>query len=162
MKTIIAWVVIIFLVILGVWYVKQSRIDVTPTPAPSPSPVTNTNATGTLPTVGTQASSSEIVVDSPKVGDKISSPLTVKGKARGSWYFEASAPVVVVDANGKVLGQGHVEAQSDWMTTNFVPFAGTITYEKSTTESGAVIFMNDNPSGEPARSKYYAVPILFK
>src|SRR6185436_1582043 len=46
-----------------------------------------------------------IIVDTPKAGDKVKSPLVVKGKARGNWYFEASFPVRIEDKNGKVLIQ---------------------------------------------------------
>src|SRR3989344_1342555 len=49
----------------------------------------------------------------------LTSPYTVRGEARGTWYFEASFPVRLVDANGNLVVQWHAEAQRDWMTGEF-------------------------------------------
>src|SRR6185436_9671606 len=64
-------------------------------------------------------------VDSPRV---TLGKVEVSGMARGNWYFEASFPVEVVDADGTSLGKGPVQAKEDWMTTNYVPFQGTVTF----------------------------------
>jgi hypothetical protein len=122
---------------------------------------TNTNTdTNTNPTAETQ---SDIVVTTPKSGQSISSPISVSGKARGSWFFEASAPVEIQDNAGHVLGQGHIQAQGEWMTTDFVPFTGSIAYTAgATTTSGFVVFKNDNPSGDPSRDKVLSIPVVFK
>ena len=63
-----------------------------------------------------------IIVQSPMAFEKISSPLTVKGMARGTWFFEASFPVRLVDENGKELAVIPVQAKTEWMTTDFVEF----------------------------------------
>lgn len=114
-----------------------------------------------IPVEGVEATSDLVKISSPQSGDKVTSPLTVSGEARGNWYFEASAPVRVYSSSGELIGQGHVEAQGDWMTTDFVPFKGTIDFTKPTTSSGAVEFINDNPSGDPTKSKYVLVPVNF-
>ena len=106
-----------------------------------------------------------IHISLPKPNSSVSStsPLTVAGEARGNWYFEASFPVVVVDWDGKIIGQGTAQAQSDWMTDSYVPFKGTIKFEKpSYGTRGAVIFKNDNPSGDPKNAKAVEIPIVFK
>jgi hypothetical protein len=107
-----------------------------------------------------------IVVNYPTEGSTISSPITVTGRARGYWFFEASAPVYVVDWDGRIIGQSIVTAEGDWMTESFVPFKGTITFTTPTnvgefSNKGAVIFKNDNPSGDPARDKAVEIPIFF-
>lgn len=131
-------------------------------PAPNSNNSTSTQvASSTLNLEGNTASTNEIVVTSPAVNAKISSPLTVTGKALGNWYFEASAPVLVYDSKGVLLGQGPLKAVGDWMTTNFVNFTGSITFTKPSTTTGYVVFKNDNPSGDPARSKYLVVPVSF-
>ncbi|MEK7194628.1 MAG: Gmad2 immunoglobulin-like domain-containing protein [Patescibacteria group bacterium] len=112
--------------------------------------------------VPSPSGSSDITVALPASGGLVSSPITLSGKALGSWYFEASAPVFVYDSNGKILGQSYITAQGDWMTTEFVPFTGTITFEKSDTKEGIVVFKNDNPSGDESRSKQYVVPVSFR
>lgn len=88
-----------------------------------------------------------IRITSPVVGDTVTSPLVVTGSARGNWYFEASFPLQVLDANGREIGVGYATAQGEWMTEEFVPFTGTIEFATSTTETGTVVFHKDNPSG---------------
>src|ERR1035437_3698542 len=63
-----------------------------------------------------------------KAGDTVASPLQITGQAPGTWYFEASFPVKIYDANGQLLGNVPAQAQSDWMTENLVPFAATLTF----------------------------------
>ncbi|MBP6908295.1 MAG: hypothetical protein KBB75_00530, partial [Candidatus Pacebacteria bacterium] len=60
-----------------------------------------------------------IVIYSPLEGSVISNPLRVSGQARGSWFFEASAPIEVLDENGVSIGQKYITAEGDWMTTDF-------------------------------------------
>jgi hypothetical protein len=104
----------------------------------------------------------QIVLLSPKSGDTISSPVTIKGEARGTWYFEASFPIVIVNWDGLIIGEGIAQAQSDWMTEDFVPFEAVVNFETpSYSDRGAIILKNDNPSGDPARDKAIEVPIRF-
>ena|SRR3990172_1512001 len=103
-----------------------------------------------------------IVIDSPKPGEIVTSPLTVKGKARGSWYFEASFPVRLEDTNGSVLAQTPAQAQGEWMTNDFVPFEGTLEFFPPEIETGKLIFERDNPSGLPENSASLEVPVRFK
>jgi hypothetical protein len=91
----------------------------------------------------------------------VQSPLVVKGEARGSWYFEASFPVKILDANGKQLGAVPAQAQGDWMTTDFVPFQATLSFTLPTTETGIVVFQKDNPSGLPENDRSVSIPVYF-
>lgn len=104
-----------------------------------------------------------IVVDLPQPFGEISSPVTFRGRARGTWFFEASFPVVLVDWDGKIIAQGVATADSDWMTENFVPFHGTLEFETpSYGERGAIIFKKDNPSGLPEHDDALEIPVTFK
>jgi hypothetical protein len=94
-------------------------------------------------------------------GQKITSPLLVSGEARGTWFFEASFPVRIVDANGQVIGSVPTSAKSDWMTNNYVPFEARIEFIAPTTTDGEIIFHNDNPSGLPANDIEFRVPVKF-
>ncbi len=102
-----------------------------------------------------------VVVDSPTINSEVTSPVTLSGKAPGTWYFEASAPVLIKDSTGKVLGSSHIKAQGDWMTPNYVPFVGTLTFSKPSTKTGTLIFKNDNPSGDPAKQKTLEILVQF-
>jgi hypothetical protein len=121
---------------------------------------TSTQATST-PGAATSTGNSEIQVNNVSSNQIVTSPLTVTGQARGTWYFEASFPVELRDGNGKIIAQAPAQAQSDWMTTNFVPFSVTLTFAKPTTSTGTLILRNDNPSGLPENAKSISIPVRF-
>ncbi len=101
-------------------------------------------------------------VTSPQLNEAITSPVMLTGRARGTWYFEASFPVKIVDAKGKVLAQQPIMATGDWMTENFVPFTATVSFMDPGATTGKIIFMKDNPSGLPQNERSYELPIRFK
>jgi len=103
-----------------------------------------------------------IQVESPGANEVISSPLIVKGKARGFWFFEASFPVKLYDDNGFLLGLRPAQAQGDWMTENFVPFSVTFPFAVPSTPKGKLVLEKDNPSGLPENSDELIVPLYFK
>ncbi len=102
-----------------------------------------------------------IKVSSPVVGALVGSPLVVTGEARGNWYFEASFPVRLYDANGKELAVVPAQAQGEWMTTEFVPFSVTLTFEIPTTPTGTLVLEKDNPSGLPEFDDEISIPVRF-
>lgn|SRR3989338_3611648 len=59
------------------------------------------------------ASFSQPIVDFPRPNEKIFSPLTVSGRAKGTWFFEASFPVKLVDEFGNLISQGLAWAKND-------------------------------------------------
>ena len=107
----------------------------------------------------------------PRQNEEIASPVTITGEARGTWYFEATFPVVVVDWDGLIIGEGYAEAQSNpdasdgagWMTEDFVPFRGTITFKTPTYQNyGALILQKSNPSGLSEHDDALEIPVLFR
>ena len=95
-------------------------------------------------------------------GSLIASPLHIEGEARGSWYFEASFPIQLLDANGKQLGVTTGQAQSDWMTPDLVPFQADLKFSTPTTTTGKLILKKDNPSGLPENEAEQIIPVRFK
>lgn len=91
----------------------------------------------------------------------VQTPLLVKGEARGNWYFEASFPVKILDANGKQLGVVPAQAKGNWMTNDFVPFEVSLQFAAPTTETGTVVFQKDNPSGLPENDRSISIPVYF-
>ena len=113
--------------------------------------------------VGNELSKLDLVtIDSPRPNAGIASPLHISGKARGSWYFEASFPVELQDTKGRVIAQGAAKAQSDWMTNNFVSYQLDLTYPTQPKGSkGTLLLKKDNPSGDPAKDDSLIVPVVF-
>lgn len=105
-----------------------------------------------------------IRVNSPKPNEIIKSPLVVTGEARGSWFFEASFPVILTDWDGKMVAQGVAQAQSDWMTADFVPYEAKLIFTVSPSvynRKGTLILKKDNPSGLPANDASLEIPVFF-
>ena len=96
----------------------------------------------------------------------ISSPLHLEGQVKGNWYFEASFPIKVTNSKGSILGQGLAKATGDWMSTSTVPFLADVTFVApkvtGASSTGYVVFLKDNPSGIPANSDSFKVPVVFK
>ncbi|MDO8572669.1 MAG: Gmad2 immunoglobulin-like domain-containing protein [bacterium] len=105
-----------------------------------------------------------IRIDSPRPNQIISSPLSIKGQARGNWFFEASFPVVLTNWDGLIIAQGIATAKGEWMTTNFVPFEAILTFTVDTntySNNGTLILKKDNPSGIPANDDALEIPVMF-
>lgn len=107
--------------------------------------------------------SADVVVESPTPNQQIAAhaPLLVRGKARGGWFFEANIPLTLLDTNGTVLGQIGGHADGEWMTADFVPFSGTITFSAPTTATGILRVAKDNPSGLPEHDAHVDIPVRF-
>jgi hypothetical protein len=107
-------------------------------------------------------SSSNVRVVTPKINQLVISPLDIQGEARGTWYFEASFPVKLLDGNGNEIALGVASAQDDWMTGNFVPFKLSLIFSKPATETGILVLIKDNPSGLSQNDDQVSFPIRFK
>jgi len=118
--------------------------------------LTNQRGSGTYP-----ERPNLIKVFSIKNNDIVSSPLTVEGEARGTWYFEASFPVRLLDGNGKEIAIQPAQAQDEWMTDNYVPFKVVLTFQKPITLTGTLILQKDNPSGLPEYDDELRIPVKF-
>lgn len=113
--------------------------------------------------IGNELEKQDLIrVESPRPNTAIDAPLTITGEARGNWYFEASFPILLLDANDEDLGRAVAQAQGEWMTTNFVRFKATMYFTPSTTEHGTLVLKKDNPSGLPENEDELRIPVIFK
>ncbi len=100
------------------------------------------------------------IILSPSVGSKVQSPLTVQGKARGTWFFEGSLPVQITDSHNNVIATAPAQTEGEWMTTEYIDFSVTIPF--STHESfGFIVIKKDNPSGLPENDAQFKIPVTF-
>lgn len=102
-----------------------------------------------------------ITVAVPRIGEMVKSPLTITGKARGYWFFEASFPIRIYDDAGQELGVAVAQAQDEWMTTEFVSFKAVLEFKSPATETGVLVLEKDNPSGLAENADELRVPIKF-
>lgn len=99
---------------------------------------------------------------SVKTNDLLTSPAEITGEVPGTWYFEASFPVTLLDANGGDVLRTHAEARSDWMTESPVPFKTTLTFTPPSTDTGTLVLEKDNPSGLARHADEVRIPIRFR
>lgn len=92
----------------------------------------------------------------------ITSPVEITGRAPGSWFFEASAPVKIVDDKSNVIASGNIQAQGNWMTTELVMFTSSLTFTNPKSDTGFLVLSKDNPSGKPQQDQQVIIPIRFK
>lgn len=153
------YIILVILVVFGLllWVILRNTPDVVAPITPTPD----------VPTVQPAEKVGKIVVTSPLPESTVSaSPITIKGRAVGNWFFEASAPVSIVNWDGLIIGEGYVTVDEgyNWMTTEFVPFTGTVSYDASQLgpyKYGWIIMKKDNPSGEPQFDDALEFKILF-
>lgn len=103
-----------------------------------------------------------IVVDQDLDGAAIQSPLGITGKARGYWFFEASFPIKLYDKSGNLIATAIAQAQSDWMTEDFVPFNAQLVFEVLEEQAGELVFEKDNPSGMPEHADELRFSVTMK
>ncbi len=106
--------------------------------------------------------STPVVLEALPANAYVTSPTVLHGKALGTWFFEASFPVRVLDAQGNVIAETQARAGADWQTIDYVPFTVTLSFTALRTETGFVEFAKDNPSGLSDLDASVRVPVRFK
>lgn len=150
-KKIIFLYIIIILAIGAIIYFRDQSIN-----EPLPSPIVTESK---QPPV---IKETDIIVDQPKANETVSSPLLLSGRAHGTWYFEASFPIQLLDANGTELAVAIAQAQGDWMTTDYVPFSATINLTTKYQGPATLVFKKDNPSGLPENERQITIPVTIQ
>lgn len=125
--------------------------DATPLPAP-PTSTGEFTSEGGIP----------ITVDE-WTEQPVTSPLTLSGEVPGTWSFEASFPVQLLDAEGRVLGDAAAQLNGDWMTDEMVPFSVTVEFESPPGDGadGFLTLVKANASGLPEHDDSVRIPITF-
>jgi len=148
-KTIKIAVLLVILFVLGIGsYLAFSYLNKTPVADPEMS-------------VEPEKKFDLIYLETPLPNETISSPLTISGQARGTWFFEADFPIKIYDDNGQFLGTAVAQADGDWMTEEFVPFQAELDFNYSMSTSGVLVLEKDNPSGLPEYDDELRVPVKF-
>ena len=109
-----------------------------------------------------------ITLANPVPNGIVESPLTLSGKARGYWFFEASFPIVLTDWDGLIIAESYATANGDWMTEDYVPFTAIVDFKNPYTEGasdfmkkGTLILQKDNPSGLPENDNSLEISVRF-
>ncbi len=126
-------------------------------------PELNLGASTTEVVMSTSTAGLPIIVSNIKDNQEVTNPIKIEGKARGTWFFEATFPIQLIDADGNVLSTGFGQAIDDWMTEDFVNFTATLTFTKPTSTKHALLVLSkDNPSGNPDFDQSIFIPVTIK
>ncbi|MCE9540956.1 Gmad2 immunoglobulin-like domain-containing protein [Candidatus Kaiserbacteria bacterium] len=164
MKTGMWWtIIVILLIVIGAmaWFLFSTQAPEGTVTGSTTGTVTGT-ATGSTPATSTQPLSAQVLVTSPARNAIVEKVFVISGTAPGPWYFEASFPIKVIDANGNVIANTHGQAQGDWMTTGLVTFTATASTTAAYSGPATVVLMRDNPSGLPENDDSVSVPVTIK
>lgn len=111
----------------------------------------------------------EIYLETPLFGSQIESPLEISGEARGTWFSEASFPVLLTDWDGKIIAKTLASTESNWMTWAYVPFSATLEFDNpykrwssDFMKNGNLILQKATPSGLPENDKALEIRIQYK
>jgi hypothetical protein len=159
MRNFFLFVGIVLLLGLGAFIFLQTRAQ---PPIPTPSPIASPLASA--PPATTPSPTTPILLETPRENETITSPLTVRGRARGQWFFEGSFPIVLTNWDGLIIAEGIATAEGEWMTEEYVPFEATLTFTSDTTVSnrGTLILQRENPSGLPENDDALEITVFFQ
>lgn len=73
---------------------------------PEPEPAPDVEVEEPADTTHTSLKGVELIVTSPTRSSVVASPLTITGEAPGTWYFEATFPVTLVNWDGLIIAEG--------------------------------------------------------
>ncbi len=154
------WIIVAIIVIVGILFFafKTPKNSQLPPKGDTQGDTTNNNSNTPPP------ANQMITITSPKEGDTVDATngFTVTGQAKGNWYFEATAPIAIYAKNGIKLTETYISAQGEWMTTNFVPFSGTISpFLTNGATEGYIEFSNSNPSDNEGFRRSLRVNVKF-
>lgn len=175
-KTLSVLLVVALAVLGGYWYLELSQKPLPDENEPEPTnfaecarlypvnrslPRTCTTRTSAVFTedIGNQLEMrSYITVSTPRPNDTLQSPLRLKGEARSDWFEDGiEIPVEVRDADGRLLGQGHVETDKYTGNLKMLPFEGEVSFKlPNFGHSGTVVIKNTNTREQ------LVIPVGFK
>ncbi len=104
----------------------------------------------------------ELFISQPLPQEIVSSPLIVRGVARGPWFSEGLLSVALYDERGNELVSAQALADGEWMTEDFVPFGARLEFKVPDVDSGYITLEKANPSGLAQNASSYRLRVRFR
>lgn len=143
-KNIVLWIIAVAVIAVGAFYYFND-------PATEEDPG--------VPDTNEPAQGENIVLESPLPGERVFSPINIRGEAR-LWYFEAQFGVRLERADGSLITEHFATAEGDWMTEDFVPFTSEVSFNVDEETPANLILQKSNPSGLPELDKSLSIPLI--
>jgi len=98
-------------------------------------------------------------VHTPVANALAKSPLHITGEARGSWYSDASFPLVLYDYAGRELTRGYAQAQGEATGDGFVPFEAELDFACGDAQRGTLVLHRASKAAAPDGADALRVPV---
>jgi len=122
----------------------------------------NNNTEEVISGANEDALSDQIIITYPLPDELITSPLIITGKARGTWFFEATFPVSLLDSNENILTLHYGTTEEEWMTEDFISFTATIEFDDPQTATGFLVLEKNNLSDIREYDAEIIIPVRFE
>ena len=159
---IVLLVIFVILVIYVFWLLhnkKDTKQEILPSQQSLNSQTSITKSTS-KPSDSTQVKSvAQLLAFSLTSDQEVSGKLTVSGAVNGGYFFEGNIGVNILDAQNKLLRQGHGTATTNWMTQGAVQFTADLDFTGLPKGRAYIEIHNDNASGLPQNDKSILFPI---
>jgi hypothetical protein len=124
--------------------------------SPPAAPVAEQAATPTESAPLTTAS-----ITTPAPNARLTSPLTVSGRAPAGWFFENQLPVQLLDAQGAIIAQAPATPRINWTEPGDKDYDATLTFTVTRETSATLVVMQDMPGeGEEPEQTRIEVELL--
>lgn len=104
---------------------------------------------------------SDIIVYTPQPNDVVTNPLVVRGKARGTWYFEGEFPITLYYGVKDAFVNINAFALGEWMTEDYVDFEVIINFPVPSENDGLLVLSKNNPSDLRENDASLRIPLRF-
>ena len=104
----------------------------------------------------------KLVLENLKDGDTVDEGFEVKGSVSGSWFFEGTFPVRVLNMQGEIVRSIPVTTQDDWMTEDLVNFSFKLDTQLEEESIVVLRFEKSNPSGLEENDDFVKVTVTIR
>lgn len=109
---------------------------------------------------------SDVDIKAPTSNSAVNGDFVIKGSIPGTWYVEAVAQFKIIDDTSSEIAFGSVQALSNWMTTQRVPFEIKLnTSSLKYSGNAKIIIQSENAQGGPEgelKVKKLEIPVVIK
>lgn len=107
----------------------------------------------------TSSKGTELRIFDLKSGDTVTNGSEIRGEVKGSWYFEGTFPIVILDLKGNLITSTFATAQGEWTTDAQVPFLFVLDVPIIQEDDVVIVFQKSNPSGLVVNDDSVSIPV---
>lgn len=103
-----------------------------------------------------------VKVSKPEYNETIASPYTVKGEAKGSWFYDNAFPIKLFDEKGNLVAETMAKTkEKDFKDTDFVSFEATLEFWIPKTELGTILLEKGRSLGSLESVQSLSISVRF-